>query len=228
MHTFTRSSVRSLLVLLVAGGLMVGLSAPAQAQLGVAGGLNFSSDDDLELQSRQETISNSTGYHVGLVYDLGLGALSLRPGIFYRHVGSYDFGNISAGGSESLNLSAIEVPIDARLTVLPLPFIDPYLMAGPKLTIPRGEEEFSDATEDLSLTANVGFGFAITVPKLPIELQPEVRYEFGTTNYIEDEFEIGDQTFSPEDPKFSTFSIRLNIVSRSMDDDDDDDDDDDE
>jgi len=223
MYTYMRSSIRSLGILLLAAGLTVGLTTSAQAQLGVAGGLNLSSDDDLELQNRQQTLSNSTGYHVGLVYDIGLGALSVRPGIFYRHVGSYDFGNVSAGGNESLDLSTIEAPLDVRLTVLPLPFIDPYLMAGPKLTIPRGEGELGDETEEVSVTANVGFGFAVAVPKLPIELQPEVRYEFGTSNYIEDEFDIEDQTFSPSDPQFSTFSIRLNIVSRSMDDDDEDD-----
>ena len=192
--------------------------APAQAQLGVAAGLNFESTDDIsatagQAQSSEFGFDNSTGYHVGLVYDLGVGPLSLRPGVFYRRVGDIA---LPSGPNERVerSLSTIEVPVDVRLTVLPLPIISPYLMAGPMASFPIGEDELGDLTEDISLSANIGAGATISLPGLPLSLQPELRYEFGLTSYIGgDEVQIGGATFNPDDdPKLSAFSVRLNVL----------------
>jgi len=201
--------------LLVALLLALG-TAPAQAQLGVTGGLNFESTDDIQDAGldREAAFDNSTGYHIGLVYNLGLGPVDIRPGFLYRKVGTYDFeGVVDDVSDPSFDVTAYEVPVDLRFTLLPTPVVSPYLLAGPQFTFVNGEDEFDDATEDLSFSLNIGAGTDITLPGLPITLQPELRYEFGATKFIKDDFDIGGQEFSPEDsPRFSAFSVRLNVL----------------
>lgn len=195
--------------------LLLGIaSTPARAQLGIAGGLNFESSDDIETTSSSATLDNSTGYHLGLVYELGFGVATLRPGFIYRRVGTFEFSSEALPQGESrFDVSAWQLPIDLRLSVLPTPLISPYVLAGPMATFPRGEDEFEDATEEISYSLNVGVGANISVSASPIQLQPELRYEFGASKFIEDDFEIGDTEFEPQDsPRFSAFSLRLNVL----------------
>ncbi len=187
-------------------------TAPAQAQFGITGGLNFESTDDIRNSAGGEAaFNNSTGYHLGVVYNLGIGPVDIRPGFLYRRVGTYELRGNALDGS--FDVTAYEVPVDLRFTVLPTPVVSPYLLAGPQFTFVNGEDDFDDATEDLSFSLNVGAGTDITLPGLPITLQPELRYEFGATKFIKDDFEIGGQDFSPEDsPRFSAFSVRLTVL----------------
>ncbi len=201
---------------LLSAVLMIGLAAPAQAQLGVAGGLNFESAGDIETSTNDNaTLDNSTGYHIGVVYELGLGAATLRPGFFYRRVGEFEF---SQGALPNINdprfdVSAWQIPVDLRFTVLPTPLVSPYVLAGPMVTLPRGEDEFDDVTEEVSYSLNVGIGANISLPVTSLKLQPELRYEFGATKFIKDDFEIGGTSFSPQDsPRFSAFGLRLNVI----------------
>ena len=86
--------------------------------------MNFDSAGDIETTtntSENETLDNATGYHVGVVYDLGLDPVSLRPGLLYRNVGSYDFTGVPEIDPDEANVTAFEVPVDARVTVLPFP-----------------------------------------------------------------------------------------------------------
>lgn len=180
---------------------------PAQAQLGVSGGLNFDSVSDIETStSDNATLDNATGYHLGVVYDLGLGPVHLRPGVFYRKVGSYEFPDSRS------DVAAWEVPVDVRLTVLPFPLVQPYVLGGPKAVFPRADGEFDDELENVSYTFDLGVGADISVPGVGFSLQPELRYEVGATDYVDDEFEIGGTTFTPSERKFSAFSLRLNMI----------------
>lgn len=193
----------AVLAVLLLGGAVV----PAQAQLGVAGGLNFDSMSDIEATTNNNaTLDNATGYHLGLVYDLSLGPVSLRPGVFYRKMGTYEFPD------SRYDVSAIEVPVDVRVTVLPLPVVKPYVLGGPNAFFPQSEGEFGDELEDISYTFNVGVGADISVPGAGIQLQPELRYEFGATDYIDDDFSIGGTDFEPSDRKVSAFALRLNVL----------------
>ena len=195
--------------------LALGTVAPAQAQLGVAGGLNFESAGDIETTTTDNaTLDNSTGYHIGLVYELGLGAATIRPGFFYRRVGTFEFGSSALPqGENRFAVSAWQVPLDLRFTVLPTPLVSPYVLAGPMATFPRGEDDFDDATEEISYSLNVGVGANISLPATSLKIQPELRYEFGATTFIKDDFEIGDTEFSPQDsPNFSAFGLRVNVV----------------
>lgn len=187
---------------------LIGAAAvPAQAQLGVAAGLNFDSLNDIETTTDENaTVENATGYHLGVVYDLGLGPVSLRPGLLFRKVGTYDFPE-----SQS-DVTAWEVPVDLRFKVLPVPLVNPYVLGGAQAVFLQGENEFDDELEDVSYTFNVGAGANISVPGAGLTLQPELRYEFGATDYVDEEFQIGDTTFTPSERKLSAFALRLNVI----------------
>lgn len=189
--------------------LMGAASSPAQAQLGVAAGLDFDSVSDIETTtntSENATLDNATGYHLGVVYDLGLGPVNLRPGLFYRKVGSYEFPDSRS------DVTAWEVPVDIRLTILPFPIVKGYVLGGPKAVFPRADGALDEELEDVSYTFNVGAGAAISVPGVGLTFQPELRYEFGATEYVSDSFTIGGTTFEPSDRKFSAVALRLNVI----------------
>lgn len=203
------------LSILLALVLALGTAAPAQAQLGVAGGLNFESAGDIETSTTNNaTLDNSTGYHIGLVYELGLGAATIRPGFFYRRVGTFEFApSALPQGENRFDVSAWQVPVDLRFTVLPTPLVSPYVLAGPMATFPRGESDFDDATEEISYSLNVGIGANISLPTTSLKIQPELRYEFGASKFIKDDFEIGGVDFQPQDtPSFSAFGLRVNVI----------------
>lgn len=186
-----------------------GTASPAQAQFGVAGGLNFETAGDIEMSGNNDaTFDNSTGYHLGVVYQFGGGGVSLRPGLMYRRIGTYDFST-----SGQFDISAWEVPVDLRLAVLPAPLVSPYVLGGAKATFPQGDDEFDDALEDVSYSFNIGAGVDISIPSSSLVLQPEFRYEIGATSFVQDDFEIGGSSFTPqEQPQFSAIGLRLNVL----------------
>lgn len=211
MHSSIKRITGSALLVL----LLLGISGtPAQAQLGVAAGLNFNSLDDIETTTDAEqnaTVENATGYHVGLVYDLGVGPVKLRPGLLYRNVGSYDVSGLP--DTDEVDVTAFEVPVDVRVTLLPSPLVSPYLLGGPKLFLPRSENNaFDDGLEGVSFVFDVGVGADVSIPGAGLTLQPELRYEFGATDYVDDSFEIGGTTFNPSERKLSAFALRLNVL----------------
>lgn len=196
------------LAFLLAVFVALGTAAPAQAQLGVAAGLNFDSVGDIETSTSQNaTLDNSTGYHVGAVYELGLGPVSIRPGFFYRKLGqTYEFPNNAA------DVAAWEVPVDVRVTILPTPLISPYILGGPKASFLQSDlDELDDQLEDVSYSFVIGLGANISLGPL-FTLQPELRYDFGATDYIDESFEVGNVEFNQEDPTLSAFALRLNLI----------------
>lgn len=206
MNSSTKQITRSVLLALVLLGVA---SAPAQAQFGVSAGADFDSVNDIRAEGEDvRTLENATGYHLGVVYELGLGPIHLRPGLFYRKVGSFDFPD-----NETFDVTAVEVPVDVRFTVIPFPIVSGYVLGGPKAVFPQSEGEFEDnALEDISYTFDVGVGANVSVPGVGLTLQPELRYEFGATDYIGEDFDIGGTTFEPTDRKLSAFALRLNVL----------------
>ena len=203
---------RLVLLTLLTGLLLASTATPARAQLGVAAGLNFESAGDIDTNTNQNTtLDNSTGYHVGLVYDFGLGPLSVRPGFFYRKVGkTYELpSSIEEANAE---VSAWEVPVDLRFTVLSTPIISPYILAGPKASFVRSDlDEIDDELEDISYSIAIGLGAEISLGSA-LTLQPELRYDYGATSYIDETIEVGNVRFTQEDPKLSAFALRLNVL----------------
>lgn len=210
-----KRTLQTVLFSLVVISMAFGPAQIAHAQFGIAGGLNFESADDLNAGNDVEaTLDNKTGYHVGVVYDFDLGPASIRPGVFYRRVGTYVFevGNVQIE-DETFDVSAIEVPIDARFRVFSTPAVRPYVLAGPMATFPRGEDDFNEAMEDVTFSFNVGAGLEFGQQGNGVQILPEIRYEFGATKFIKDDFEIGDTTFEPQnEPRFSALSLRLHIL----------------
>jgi hypothetical protein len=180
---------------------------PADAQIGVAAGLNFNELDDIEAGSVDATFDNATGYHFGAFLNLGTGGLSLRPGVFYHRIGTYDF-----PGGDELELSAIEVPVDVRVTFGATSPLALYVLGGPVLTFPRDDDGVG-AMRSTTLTADLGVGLSIGAPGGP-SLQPELRYSVGVTDYLEDEFTVGGATVTPADDtrRLSKLMLRLNVV----------------
>lgn len=183
-------------------------AAPAQAQLGIGAGLNFNDLDDIDTSSGSATFDESTGYHFGLFFNAGSGPVSLRPGVFYHQIGSYDFPD-----GEELDLSAIEVPIDILLDFAPGSPASVYLLGGPVVTFPSsGEGDFAEAFQDISLSADIGAGIALRLPGDGLTLMPELRYSTGLTDYWSDDFSVGEVTVSPTERRMSRWMIRLNVI----------------
>lgn len=203
--------------LLISAAVFAGGPSVAQAQLGIAAGLNFEETSDIRDAagnlSQEVVLRKSTGYHVGLVFEFGGDRLRLRPGVIFRNVGTYslpDDANVGDAG-QNFDVSVIEIPLDLRMKVLPIPYINPYVTAGPTASLPRSEGDFTDATRTWSLSGNVGTGLSFAVSD--VRIQPEIRYQFGVTDYISDSFTIGNENIDPVDtPQFSTLSVRLNLM----------------
>lgn len=207
MHAKQTRLVFSTLIAVI---VLLGTTAPAQAQFGVSAGLNFESASDIDTNTDTQqngTLDNSTGYHVGLVYALSLGPLNLRPGVFYRKLGqSYEFPDSQA------DVAAWEVPVDVRVTLLSTPLVSPYVVGGPKASFLRSDlQEFEDELENVSYSFTVGVGTEISLGS-SLTLQPELRYDFGMTDYVDESIEVGDVSFNQQDPTLSAFALRLNVL----------------
>lgn len=203
--------------LLVSVFLLAGATSLSHAQIGVTAGLNFEQTSDIKDSAgsldQSVVFDNATGYHVGVVFEFGGEQFRLRPGVIFRNVGTYNLpedANVQ-DARQNFDVNVIEVPLDFRLNVLPIPVLNPYVMAGPMLALPRGEGDFSDATREWSLSGNVGGGLSISVAS--IKIQPEFRYQFGITDYFSDSFTIGNETIEPaESPRYSAYSVRLSLM----------------
>lgn len=184
------------------------VATPAHAQLGIGAGLNYNRLDDIDVGDANATYESSTGLHFGAFLNLGTETFSIRPGVFYHQLGKYELPD-----QEELELSAVEVPLDMRLTIAPSGMVDAYLLGGPVVTFPRCKE-FDQAVEDWQLTADVGVGLDIDVPGLGIGLMPELRYSFGVTDYLSEQFTVGQFTVIPDDSqrRISRLMLRLNVA----------------
>lgn len=190
-------------MLLLALGCLA--ARPAQAQFGVAAGLNFDSFGDIDLGSAEASVENATGYHIGVFYDLAAGPLAIRPGLFYRVIQDIEY-ELSTGNlpDNVFDLNMIEVPIDVRFR-MPAPLIAPYVLAGPVFAFASSEDDdFDESLEDLTISANIGVGVELGI--LGVRLFPELRYSFGITPIVND-FDFLGSSVTPDDE-----SQRLNVL----------------
>lgn len=196
------------------GLIVAALSVPAQAQVGVAVGLNFDSITDIDTGDREATFDNASGYHIGLFYDLAVGPVAIRPGIFYRRVQDVRVDIEDAGSTiaESFDLSMVEIPVDVRIRMA-LPIVKPYFLAGPVIGFAStGDDDFKDAVEDLTVAANIGIGVELNLPGFTPVLYPEIRYSFGVSRFMKEDLEIGDISFAAADSqRLNTFMLRLGV-----------------
>lgn len=179
----------------------------ASAQLGIAVGGNFNELSDID----SATFDNATGFHVGVFYDLGVGPVALRPGLFYMDAGDFD-ANGDGFESQSFDLQFIEIPVDVRFNVLTAPIVRPYVLAGPVLRFAQtSDDDFKDSLKEISYAANVGFGIEIGPPVGGFTLYPEIRYAFGISSITDDNEFLGASFTADEDQQFNAFMLRLGV-----------------
>jgi hypothetical protein len=186
------------------------LAPAAHAQFGLAAGLNFDRMGDIEARDASATFENASGYHVGAFFDLGVGPLAIRPGLFYRNIQ-----NIEAGGDldrRTFDLNLVEIPIDFRVRAM-TPIVRPYVLAGPVIRFASTrDDDFEDMIENLSMAGNLGAGVEVALPGTGLRFFPELRYSFGLTRFTKDEFTIGGVNFRSEGRQSdSSVMLRLGI-----------------
>ncbi|SHK59310.1 outer membrane beta-barrel protein [Rhodothermus profundi] len=194
----TRQKV-ALHMLYVVLALLVLPSGAARAQLGMSVGLNFNRLSDIKVGDAQATFDNSQGWHVAIWFDLPLGPVAIRPGLRYMDAGALYQGfqdDLSDQPvPEGFDVSLLEIPIDVRYRMT-LPFLTPYVMAGPVLRFPsQADREIEDNLKAFSLAGSLGVGVEVNL--LGLRLYPELQYTFGITAFA-DEFSVGDVAFVPD------------------------------
>ena len=199
--------------------LLAGTSTAAGQSFGVVGGANFTSIDAVNYGNAQATFDNAAGYHVGAYLSLGIGPLGVRPGVRYLHAGAIyqgldDVVGPGSGLDDSFDVSFVSAPVDVLVRV-PAPVISPYAFAGPEFRLQRTPDApaaLEDEFNDWSFLGNIGIGAEIDLPGAGLTLTPEVRYSFGLSDLIEDEFTYGNQTFTATDQRRpESFFISLGI-----------------
>ncbi|NND72341.1 MAG: PorT family protein [Rhodothermales bacterium] len=188
--------VRSVLKTISLMALLVIISQPASAQLGLSAGMNFEQFSDIETNSFNATFNNATGYHIGVFYDLGAGSFAVRPGVYFRNIQNIE--TTLLGATESFDLNMIEVPLDLRFRFASGSFLVPYVSAGPVVTFSSSSNtDFDTAINDLYVAANASAGFEFKIAG--IKLFPEFRYGFGITSITpaSEPFSIGNTNFTP-------------------------------
>jgi len=181
----------------------------ADAQLGVAAGLNFESLTDIS-GSRSATYDNASGYHFGVFFDTDSSPLALRLGAYYRDMGEVELDLGEFG--QAFDLSLLDVALDVRFAVLPLPLVKAFVSAGPVVSFPSSSnDEYKESLQSTTVSGNVGGGLAISLGGLT--LIPELRYSIGVSRFMKDEFSIRGIEFVTDDVQRSnSVMLRLGIV----------------
>jgi len=189
--------------------MLVFMPQRADAQLGVAAGLNFESLTDIS-GSRSATYDNASGYHFGVFFDTDSSPLALRLGAYYRDMGEVELDLGEFG--QAFDLSLLDVALDVRFAVLPLPLVKAFFSAGPVVSFPSSSnDEYKESLQSTTVSGNVGGGLAISLGGLT--LIPELRYSIGVSRFMKDEFSIRGIEFVTDDVQRSnSVMLRLGIV----------------
>lgn len=177
-------------------------SAEAQFKIGVIGGVNFATVDDVNVGSVSETFDNRSGFHVGAFVELGTSGFAVRPGALYLNAGSlFNEASFLDPNLDEFSMSFVAFPIDfrARIGILDL-------FVGPEFQLLVSADAESDFDDDLkSWVVNGGAGVGLRLgPFLP-----EVRYLFGLSSLTESDFTVGGVTVTTDGPR--TQALRASV-----------------
>lgn len=163
--------------LLLLATLFMLITVPGFSQLGIKGGLNFTSFGDINL-GKDATIKtafeNKTGYHVGLVYKMKIPVigLAIQPELLYSKVN----GTLAIAGADA----SVPTSTDMKLTYLQLPvglqwgldlmLLRPFIQAVPYVGVSLGRD---NSTKNLQWDINkfrygIGLGAGIDIWKLQV------------------------------------------------------------
>ncbi len=184
------------------------LAPVAHAQLpsvsvGVAGGLNFASLNDVG----SADLGSSTGFHGGVYGDVSLPFIAFRTGVYYLKAGDVE----TASGDELVSANFITVPVDFRFQT-PTPVVKAYALVGPEFRFPIGsasEVVQGGAAIDRSsvnVAANIGAGVSFKAPLVGPSGFAEVRYSRDVTGFAENTGLTTDNTY-----KVSLFQLRVGV-----------------
>lgn len=180
------------------------LATPAHAQLGIAAGANFDDIGDIRSGEAEGRFENATGFHVGVFYEVGLGPIAVRPGLFYTDVGTFSF---SETDPREVDIDMFELPVDVRFRLATLPIVRPYLTVGPVFQLAREEDESFD---NLNVAGNIGLGTEISIPTVSLTLMPELLYKFGISRFT-DGFEFAGIEAETGGERLNSFMLRLGV-----------------
>jgi hypothetical protein len=223
MIPYTDKRLQSSLLVFFVTLLLLPVTTRAQ-DLGIVGGLNYASVNDVSIADAQTTYDNRSGYHIGLYFDIALGPIAVRPGIRYVQAGRLFSGLSEAlrdetGGTvpddfDEFDVNMFVIPVDLRLQ-LPFPLVQPYAFAGPELRFPGASDsgaELSENLRDNEMAGNLGLGAQVSLPGLGITLTPEARYTIGLTGLMGETVTVGGQTFETSDSqKVNMFFLSLGV-----------------
>ena len=117
---------------------------------GAKGGVNFADLSDVSADGR-------TGFHLGLLAEVGLGKFSVQPEVLY-----------SAQGVDDINLDYLNIPVLAKYYVIQ----NLSLEAGPQFGFNTKEDDINDINT-FDMGGAVGVGYKIG------SLFAQARYNFG-------------------------------------------------
>ena len=211
--------------------LCCGAATPANAQVGIAGGVTFSELGDISTNDQSASLKQVPGWHVHLWVNLPLGSFSLRPGLRYMDAGRLfnpsntsgfvttpdpsefegapgsEFPDATGSVSDDHFVTYIEIPIDVRYQY-DLSFISPYVLVGPVLRFTTDTNN-QDRLRTLSMAAAVGVGLEIRLAGL--RFYPEVKHAFGVSGFTNDEYEFADIVIRPDEQRLHATMLSIGI-----------------
>ncbi len=176
-------------------------NAGAVIGLGATAGLNFVSLDDIEVGDSKSTYEGRTGYHLGGYIETGFGPLGVRAGLLYVNAGALFNGLSEIPGvpedfEDDFDVKFYAIPVDVMYRMV-TPMVTPYIVGGPEFRFNTGApDDFEDNFQSSIVMGSIGVGVRIGAPGAGFSLSPELRYEFGVDNLVEDEFEVAGAAIS--------------------------------
>ncbi len=188
-------------------GFACALPTAGEAQIGILAGYNRDTLAEFLPEDGFGLTEFADGYHVGVFLNFNLAAFSIRPALIYHRMPEL----VAMAGEERIrfDIEMVEIPLDFRIR-LPLPAVQPYVLAGPVLTFPSST--FSGVDDLLTarpFRAEVGAGLELD---LGFRLWPEVRYGFGIGSLMGSDVAVGSQVLQGDgEPQHNTLTLRLGI-----------------
>ncbi len=154
----------------------------SMAEINVGGHIGGSYNMLWDVDTYMEDYSG-LGFNAGVEAKIALPIIAVVPGVYfaYESVGKTDY-----GVDYTLSKTGIEVPVMARLSLLPIVFVEagPQLNINMSTTIEFGDEEFDDSNAS---TAEFGIavGAGADLPVLPLTV--DVRFFMGLSSMSDDD-----------------------------------------
>lgn len=151
--------------------IICGSYLTSNAQFGVKGGLNFSSNGELKELGDDIKADSKTGYHVGIMYQTKGDSFYLRPELIYTSTKS------EYASRGDLTINKLDMPILLGYHV----FKPISIFAGPSLQYILDTDGFNLNDAERDFTIGVQFGAAVDLgDKLTVDL----RYEKGLSENL--------------------------------------------